>query len=145
MLDLLGQVSLPAQSDFLNLRSRQLSVGQGQRLLIALALIHRPSLIVADEPTSALDLITQQEICGCSAGSATSAVPRSCSSLTISCRWHRSATGSPFLFEGEIIEIGWTQEVFEHPKHPYAQTFDRSTTARGIGFAALGSCLVDIR
>src|ERR1019366_7611470 len=42
MLDLLSQVSLPAEPDFLYLRSGELSVGQGQRLLIALALLHKP-------------------------------------------------------------------------------------------------------
>jgi len=59
---LLAEVQLPGDSDFLRRRSSQISVGQAQRVLIALALLHRPSLIIADEPTSALDPVTQAQI-----------------------------------------------------------------------------------
>lgn len=121
MLDLLAEVCLPAQTGFLDLRSGQLSVGQGQRLLIALALLHRPRLIVADEPTSALDLITQQEILRLfrrisdTCGTALLFISHDLTSVAQIC--DRVA----ILYEGEIIEIGATPEVFEHPKHPYAQ------------------------
>jgi ABC-type glutathione transport system ATPase component len=60
----LTNVSLPTDSDFLRRRSSQLSVGQAQRVIIAMAILHRPSLLIADEPTSALDTITQSEILG---------------------------------------------------------------------------------
>jgi ABC-type dipeptide/oligopeptide/nickel transport system ATPase component len=121
MLDLLRQVSLPAEPDFLNMRCGQLSVGQGQRLLIALALLHRPKLIVADEPTSALDLITQQEILRLfrcisdESGTAILFISHDLTSVAQIC--DRVA----ILFEGEIIESGTTHEVFDHPRHPYAQ------------------------
>jgi ABC-type glutathione transport system ATPase component len=59
---LLAEVQLPGDSEFLRRRSSQISVGQAQRVLIALALLHRPSLIIADEPTSALDPVTQAQI-----------------------------------------------------------------------------------
>jgi peptide/nickel transport system ATP-binding protein len=121
MLDLLAQVSLPAQPDFLNLRSGEMSIGQGQRLLIALALLHRPRLIVADEPTSALDLITQQEILQLfrrirdDSGTAILFISHDLTSVAQIC--DRVA----ILYAGEIIEIGPTSEVFERPQHPYAQ------------------------
>ncbi len=61
-LRLFERVSLPAEESFLNRYPRQLSVGQAQRVLIAMAVLHRPRLLIADEPTSALDAVTQSEI-----------------------------------------------------------------------------------
>lgn len=60
--ELMAEVQLPFDPEFLRRRPREISVGQAQRVLIALALLHRPALIVADEPTSALDPVTQSQI-----------------------------------------------------------------------------------
>ncbi len=60
--ELMAEVQLPADAEFLRRRPREISVGQAQRVLIALALLHRPALIIADEPTSALDPVTQSQI-----------------------------------------------------------------------------------
>jgi ABC-type glutathione transport system ATPase component len=60
---LMEEVQLPAGDiDFLRRKPGQISVGQAQRVMIALALLHRPSILIADEPTSALDPVTQAEI-----------------------------------------------------------------------------------
>ncbi len=60
--ELLEQMQLPGGRQFLLRKPQEISVGQAQRVLIALALLHRPALLIADEPTSALDPVTQAEI-----------------------------------------------------------------------------------
>ena len=52
---LLARMGLPADAGFVRRRPRELSVGQAQRVAIAMAVLHRPKLLIADEPTSALD------------------------------------------------------------------------------------------
>ena len=59
---LMRSVNLPSEPSFLRQYPRSLSVGMAQRFVIALAILHRPALLLADEPTSALDTITQAEI-----------------------------------------------------------------------------------
>jgi ABC-type glutathione transport system ATPase component len=60
--ELCEQMQLPAGPKFLARQPGSISVGQAQRVLIALALLHRPTLVIADEPTSALDPATQAEV-----------------------------------------------------------------------------------
>ncbi|WP_263376323.1 ATP-binding cassette domain-containing protein [Granulicella aggregans] len=62
LVTVLTEVQLPTDAEFLSRRPSQISVGQAQRILIALALLHRPAIIIADEPTSALDPVTQNQI-----------------------------------------------------------------------------------
>jgi ABC-type glutathione transport system ATPase component len=52
---LFRRLGLPDDEAFLRRYPGQLSVGQAQRVIVAMAVLHRPKLILADEPTSALD------------------------------------------------------------------------------------------
>jgi len=117
----LTSVSLPADQDFLRRRPSQLSVGQAQRVLIAMAVLHRPALLIADEPTSALDVITQSEILGLFARLnrelRTAILYISHDLLSVASICHRIA----ILHEGDIVECGSTQAILETPTHPYTQ------------------------
>ena len=60
--ELLAGMGLSGGADFLRRYPRQLSVGQAQRVVIAMAVMHHPKLLVADEATSALDPASHDEI-----------------------------------------------------------------------------------
>ena len=117
----LANVSLPNDSDFLQRRASQLSVGQAQRVIIAMAVLHRPSLLIADEPTSALDTITQSEILRLFAklnrelGMAILYISHDLLSVAALC--HRIA----ILNAGEIVECGPPSQIFGAPQHSYTQ------------------------
>jgi ABC-type dipeptide/oligopeptide/nickel transport system ATPase component len=124
--DALQNVSLPGEQDFLRRYPSQLSVGQAQRVLIAMAVLHRPPLLIADEPTSALDLITQAEIlqlfASLSAKFGISILYISHDLLSVATIAHRVAV----MHQGEIVECSRTAELFHNPKHPYTQQLIRS-------------------
>jgi ABC-type dipeptide/oligopeptide/nickel transport system ATPase component len=120
-LGILHSLNLDVDEKFLNRRPAQLSVGQAQRVLIAMAVLHRPSLLLADECTSSLDLITQKEVLNIfrqlSSDMGTGILFISHDLLAVSSLCHRIA----ILRNGELVEIGLTSEILKHPSHPYTQ------------------------
>lgn len=117
----LGNVSLPADKEFLRRYPAQLSVGQAQRVLIAMAVLHRPLLLIADEPTSALDIITQSEILqlfsDLSRRLGMGILYISHDLLSVATISHRVAV----MEQGEIVECRNTADLFQSPMHPYTQ------------------------
>jgi ABC-type dipeptide/oligopeptide/nickel transport system ATPase component len=120
----LKSVSLPSnedEPDFLHKHASQLSVGQAQRVLIAMAIMHSPALLIADEATSALDVITQSEILELFArlnreiGMSILYISHDLPSVAGICQ--RIA----ILHEGQIVECGPTEQIFTAPQHPYTR------------------------
>jgi ABC-type dipeptide/oligopeptide/nickel transport system ATPase component len=117
----LERVDLPADEEFLRRRPSQISVGQAQRVLIAMATIHQPALLIADEPTSALDALTQRTIVKMIAdlnrrmGTAVLYISHDLQSVASIC--HRIA----ILYRGQIVEYGTTEDVLMYPRHPYTR------------------------
>ncbi len=121
MIALLKRASVPADEGFLRKYPKELSVGLAQRVLIAMAILHRPALIIADEPASALDMITQAEILRLFAtlnaqfGAAILYISHDLMSIASIC--HRVA----ILEAGQIVETGPTSEIFLAARHPYTR------------------------
>jgi len=119
VLDALENVSLPEAESYLDRYPSEVSVGQAQRILIAMAILHRPVLLIADEPTSALDLITQAEIlqlfARLSRKLAMSILYISHDLLSVATISHRVAV----MEQGEIVECRDTRDIFTTPQHPY--------------------------
>jgi len=117
----LQRVSLPGDEEFLRKYPAEMSVGQAQRVLIAMAIMHSPALLIADEATSALDVITQSEILTLfrelnrRTGMAILYISHDLSSVAGIC--DRIA----ILHQGEIVECGNTPEIFSNPRHEYTQ------------------------
>lgn len=121
ILDALEAVSLTVDKPFLRRYPGELSVGQAQRVLIAMAILHRPALLIADEATSALDALTQSEILRLFARLnrelSMAVLYISHDLLSIASLCGRVA----ILHEGEIVEFAPVERIFQDPAHPYTR------------------------
>ncbi len=130
LLDLMNSVSLPAEESFLRRYPAELSVGQAQRVVIAMGIIHRPALLVADEPTSALDVVVHAEILSLfkrlNRGLDMGILYISHDLLSVASFCQRVA----ILNEGEIVEFGATDRIFGDPRHPYTRQLIEAIPAR---------------
>lgn len=119
--ELFSRCGLPSEPDFLDRYPSQISIGQAQRVLIAMSLLHRPALVVADEITSALDLLTQQEVLATlrevnrAYGTAILFVSHDLLALRALCG--RIA----ILADGAIVETRPVEELFRDPRDPYTR------------------------
>jgi peptide/nickel transport system ATP-binding protein len=129
-VEVLTIVGLPDAERRLEAYPHQFSGGMRQRVAIAIALLHRPPLIVADEPTTALDVSIQAQIL--------TEMKTLVGEIGTSLIWisHDLATVSSLadriavMYAGRIVEAGPTVAVLRHPRHPYTQGLLDSLPAR---------------
>lgn len=114
----MSEVGLPESDSFLSRFPGEVSTGQAQRVLVAMALLHRPALLIADEPTSALDTVTQAGLLELlrrvnrEHGTAILCVTHDLVAATALC--HRLAV----LSAGRIVETVSTSRLAEQARHP---------------------------
>ncbi len=116
---LMEKVDLPA--DLLDRYPNELSGGQRQRLTIARAISLNPEFLVVDEAVASLDLLGQKQIMELF-NKLKSEQKTSFFIISHSLRFVRRTTDKlAVMYRGKFVEIGKTEEVFEHPKHYYTQ------------------------
>jgi len=150
-LRLLGTVGLPDPEMKLRAYPHEMSGGQQQRAMIAMALACNPRLLVADEPTTALDVTIQAQIL-----QLLSSLQRERGMAVLLITHNLGlvadvAHTTNVMYAGFIVESGDTEEVLSRPAHPYTRglldavpRMDTRKRMRGIdGSVPRASCLPD--
>jgi peptide/nickel transport system ATP-binding protein len=126
----LVQVGIAAPDQRLTSYPHQFSGGMRQRVAIAIALLHKPALIIADEPTTALDVTIQAQILAevqkLAAGTGTALVWITHDLAIVSGLADRVAV----MYAGRVVEEGATQDVLARPAHPYTRGLLESLPSR---------------
>ena len=125
-VNMLDRVGIPDAERRFAQYPHEMSGGMRQRVMIAMALSCRPSLLIADEPTTALDVTIQAQILD---------LMRDLQDefqMSIMLITHdlgvvaEMADEVAVMYMGRIVEHAATEEIFEHPKHPYTQALMES-------------------
>jgi peptide/nickel transport system ATP-binding protein len=126
----LAQVGIPSPEERLDAYPHQFSGGMRQRVAIAIALLHRPALLVADEPTTALDVTIQAQILSevqnlaLETGTALVWITHDLSVIA------GLADRIAVMYAGRIVEEGSVVDVLERPVHPYTAGLIGSVPSR---------------
>jgi peptide/nickel transport system ATP-binding protein len=119
--DALARVGIPSPDERLMAYPHQFSGGMRQRVAIAIALLHKPQLIIADEPTTALDVTIQGQILfemrKLARESGTALIWISHDLAVVSGLADRIAV----MYAGRIVESGPARAVLAAPLHPYTR------------------------
>jgi peptide/nickel transport system ATP-binding protein len=121
VLQLFEKVKLPRPQDMYTRYPHQISGGQMQRVVIAMAIACKPKLLIADEPTTALDVTVQKEILQLlkdlqkQTGMSMLFISHD---LALVCEL---ADRVMVMYKGDIVEKGTVKEIFEKPKKPYTK------------------------
>ncbi len=126
----LASMGIASPEERLRAYPHQLSGGMRQRVAIAIALLHRPDLIIADEPTTALDVTIQAQILGevqklvREQGTALIWITHDLSVVA------GLADDVAVMYAGRIVEQGSVDAVLDRPLHPYTQGLIDSLPSR---------------
>jgi len=121
-IEALESVAIPEASRRFGEYPHQFSGGQRQRILIAMALVHKPKLLIADEPTTALDVTVQAQVLellrSLQREQGLSLIVTSHDLAVVGQMADRVAV----MRKGQILETGSTTLVLTQPQHPYTRS-----------------------
>jgi peptide/nickel transport system ATP-binding protein len=124
--DMLRRVGFPDPARALRTYPFQLSGGLRQRAMIAMALVCRPSLLIADEPTTALDVTIQAQILALVKelqAELEMAVLIITHDLGVVANMAEEVV---VLYAGRVMEHGPVRALYERPQHPYLRALLRA-------------------
>ncbi len=130
-LEVVEDVRLPDPERILESFPHQLSGGQQQRIVIAMALMSKPSLLILDEPTTALDVTVEAAVVelvkdlGKKYGTSMLFISHNLGLVLETC--DRICV----MYSGEAVETGSIEDVFDKMRHPYTQALFRSIPLPG--------------
>ena len=130
-LEVVNDVKLPDPERILKSFPHQLSGGQQQRIVIAMALMSKPSLLILDEPTTALDVTVEAAVVdlvkdlGKKYGTSMLFISHNLGLVLETC--DRICV----MYSGEAVETGSIKDVFNEMQHPYTQALFRSIPLPG--------------
>ncbi|CUH82101.1 Glutathione import ATP-binding protein GsiA [Tritonibacter multivorans] len=130
-LEVVTDVKLPDPKRMLDSFPHQLSGGQQQRIVIAMALMSKPSLLILDEPTTALDVTVEAAVVelvkdlGKKYGTSMLFISHNLGLVLETC--DRLCV----MYSGEAVERGSIKDVFDEMQHPYTQALFRSIPLPG--------------
>jgi peptide/nickel transport system ATP-binding protein len=118
-IELLDHVGIPNAKSRARDYPHQFSGGMRQRAMIAMALVHNPSILICDEPTTALDVTVQAQII-----ELIEEVKREFDIGVILVTHDlgvvaETANSVMVMYAGRIMEYGPARQIFEQPQHPY--------------------------
>ncbi len=130
VVDVLKAVRIGDAEDLMERYPHQLSGGQNQRIMLAMALVERPSLLIADEPTTALDVTTQAQVL-----LLLKDIIKETGMSVIFITHDLAVAGSisdriAVLYGGMIQEIGSSKQILFEPKHPYTVSLIKSIPSK---------------
>ncbi len=118
-IELLEMVGIANSEGVYKMFPHELSGGMRQRVVIAMALACNPRVIIADEPTTALDVTIQAQVLDLLRGlkeKINSSIMFITHDLGVIAEM---ADYVVVMYAGRVVEKGTTEEIFEHPAHPY--------------------------
>lgn len=123
----------------------ELSGGQLQRAMIAMALINRPQVLIADEPTTALDITTQRDILRL-IRNLSEKLQLAVLIITHDMSVVRALADEMYVMQGgNIVESGEVQHIFANPKHEYTRTLLDSVPKFDMQYASSGDSYESIK
>ena len=138
-IETLGRVGIASPAERLSQYPHQFSGGMRQRVAIAIALLHRPEVIIADEPTTALDVTVQGQILfemqRLARESGTALVWITHDLAVVAGLADRVCV----MYAGRIVESGEVGQVLDAPMHPYTRGLLDSVPAAAAPGARLHS------